>query len=140
MPLAGLITLVFLVVMVHVATMSLHFFMTEGAYNYSSDMSIYLSGNWWWWVSMLFDRPGNPWGAIFSDPPMLFSTVMVATAAFCLTFFCLRISTVELVAPPSAVPARVLEELHRRKKALHPPGESIEDIFAARQSQLRNLE
>jgi hypothetical protein len=125
---AGLITLLLTFVILSVATLSLHGFITGtntiAAYN---DYSIFLTGNWWSWLSEFgnFDA-FNMTGQVFT------STLLIACVALLLGGICLFRAARELVAPPGIVPERVLAELVEERREHAPAGESIAEILAAR--------
>jgi|LakMenEpi03Aug12_release.lakeMendotaPanAssembly.Ray.scaffolds.fasta_scaffold65496_3 hypothetical protein len=127
-PMAGLITLLLTFVILSVATLSLHGFITGtntiAAYN---DYSIFLTGNWWSWLSEFgnFDA-FNMTGQVFT------STLLIACVALLLGGICLFRAARELVAPPGIVPERVLAELVEERREHAPAGESIAEILAAR--------
>ena len=131
-PIMGLLLLIFVFAMVHVGTVSAHLFFTASSYSdayEANQFTLLLTGNWWWFLSDAFDNPN------LSQADYLLSLTLLSGATAILVIICLYKSLPELIAPPSKVPARVLEEVERRRKARAPSsGESIEDIFAARES------
>jgi hypothetical protein len=137
-PVQGVLLLILVFAMVHVGTISAHLFFTSSSYSdayEAGDFTLLLTGNWWWFVSDTFNTPMLSVNLV-NQADFLLSLTLLGGITMILVIFCVRKSLPELIAPPSKVPARVLEEIERRRKARAPDlGESIEDIFAARESR-----
>lgn len=134
-PLAGLVTLALCFAILNVATLSLHGFARNpgGLPRRYEDYSIYLTFNWWSWISQALS--GFPLGSSGLTDELVFSVLIVAGGALVLGAICLLRAARELVAPPGIVPERVLAELAATRKVHVPAGESIEEIIAARRGR-----
>jgi hypothetical protein len=135
-PFAGLLTMMFVFSLVGVFTFSLHnFISSDPRSGFDQKFSVLLSGNWWWWIGRCFETSWPNSLSIISDESLANAAVTVSVAAGVLMLACLTRACRELVAPPAAIPERVLEELRAARKTIAPKGESIEEIFAARKSE-----
>ena len=127
-PVAGLVTLLLTFIILNVTTLSLHGFVSGtnniAAYN---EYSIFLTGNWWSWLSEV-----GRLNALVLSSQLVTSTLLVAAAATVLAGICLCRAARELVAPPGIVPERVLAEQSEARREQAPAGESIAEILAAR--------
>jgi hypothetical protein len=122
--------------LVGVFTFSLHnFISSDPRSGFDQKFSVLLSGNWWWWIGRCFETSWPNSLSIISDESLANAAVTVSVAAGVLMLACLTRACRELVAPPAAIPERVLEELRAARKTIAPKGESIEEIFAARKSE-----
>lgn len=135
-PFAGLLTMMFLFSLVGVLTFSLHSFVSsDPGSGFNDEFSVFLSGNWWWWLSRNAELSTPSSLSALKNDELTIAALIVSVAAGVLMIVCLMRACRELVAPPALVPERVLEELKAQRKMTAPKGESIEEIFAARKSE-----